>query len=158
ELDQNQPAADEIALHLRTELEEALVLLRRAEAHHVLHAGAVVPTAVEDHHLARRWKVLKVSLHVELGLFTVRRRGERRDAEHARAEALGDGANRPAFARPIPTFEHDDDPQPLLSDVALQITEPHLQLSQGFFVFAPLHRLPGGLTAPADDESLRRSR
>ena len=46
--------ADEQALEDRALLQEAPVLLRRAEAFHDLHAGAVVPAPVEQDDLAGR--------------------------------------------------------------------------------------------------------
>jgi hypothetical protein len=49
---------------------------RRAEAHHIFDAGAVVPAAVEDHDLAGGRKVLHVALHVHLRLLAVGRRGQ----------------------------------------------------------------------------------
>ena len=54
DLDQPDAAIDDELLDDRAELEEALVLLGRAEAHDVLDAGAIVPAAVEDHDLAGR--------------------------------------------------------------------------------------------------------
>ena len=81
------------------------ILLLGAEAHHVLDAGAVVPTAIEDHDFAGGREVLHVPLHVHLAFFAVRRRRQRDDAKHARAHALGDGANRPAFSGAVAAFE-----------------------------------------------------
>ena len=92
------------------------MLLLRAKAHHVLDAGAVVPTAVEDHDLAGRRKVLHVTLHVHLRLFAVGRRRQRDDAEDARADSLGDGADRAALAGSVAAFEDDDYAQALVLD------------------------------------------
>ena len=56
-------------------LQEPVTLLRGAEAHHVLDARAVVPTAVKDDDFARGGKMCEVALDVHLGFFAVRRRG-----------------------------------------------------------------------------------
>src|SRR5688572_9880531 len=70
-LDELNTAADHVVFHFRTELEKAFALLRTARAHHRLHAGAIIPTAVEDGDLAGRRKLLQVALHEELCLFAV---------------------------------------------------------------------------------------
>ena len=116
------------------------MLLVRAEAHHVLDAGAVVPAPVEDDHFAGGGEVLQVALHVDLALFTV---GWRRQGDHpedARAETLGDGADRPALAGPVTSLEHDDDTKALLLDPSLQVAQPHLEFPQLFLVLLTFHR------------------
>ena len=65
--DELNAAFDDESFNLWTKLEEAAVLFFRAKPHHVLHAGAVVPTAIEDHDLARGRKMRDVTLHVHLG-------------------------------------------------------------------------------------------
>ena len=57
---------DQHLLEDRRLLQEAVVLLRRTEAHHLLHAGAVVPGAVEKHDLAFAGQVGDVALVVPL--------------------------------------------------------------------------------------------
>ena len=66
--------------------QEAAVCSGRAEAHDALDAGAVVPTAVEDHDLARRRQVGDVALDVHLGLLALGRGRQGDDAEDARAD------------------------------------------------------------------------
>src|SRR4029453_15862310 len=51
-------------LEERTEKEKALVFLWRAKAHDVFNAGAVIPTAIEDHDFPSSRKVLNITLHV----------------------------------------------------------------------------------------------
>src|SRR3954465_2047718 len=74
DLDQPGAVVDQELLDRGAELQEPLVLLGRAETHDVLDAGAVVPAAVEDHHLAAGREAFDVALHVHLALFAVRRR------------------------------------------------------------------------------------
>ena len=69
QLDQNDPTPDHELLDLRTDLQEPFVLIVRAEAHHVLDAGAVVPAPIEDDHFAGAREVLQVALHVDLASF-----------------------------------------------------------------------------------------
>ena len=74
ELDQGDAAIDDVALELRAALQEPLVLLLRAEPHHRLDPGPVVPAAIEEHDLAGAGEVLHVALHVHLRLLAVGRR------------------------------------------------------------------------------------
>ena len=110
------------------------ILLLGAEAHHMLDAGAVVPTAVEDHDLAGGREMLHVPLHVHLALFPIRRGGQRDNAKHARADALGDGADGPALARAVASLEHDDDAQPLGLHPLLERAELGLKASKFLLV------------------------
>jgi hypothetical protein len=57
---------DHHLLDQRRDSEKCLDLLLGAEAHHALHAGAVVPAAVEDHDFARGRQVRNVALRVHL--------------------------------------------------------------------------------------------
>ena len=83
-LDQDDARADQHPLELRAGAQELLVLLVGAEAHHALHAGAVVPTAVEQHHLARRGQLRHVALEVPLRLLALGRRAQGHHATDAR--------------------------------------------------------------------------
>ena len=100
-----------MALELGTVLDELLVLVLRAEPHHVLDAGAVVPAAVEDDDFAGGREVLHVALDVELRLFAVGRGRQRHQPKNARADPLRDRLDGPALARRVAPFEHDDHPQ-----------------------------------------------
>ena len=108
-----KPVFDEKSLELRTLGEEALVLLRRAEAHDMLDARAVVPAAVEENDLTARRHVLDVALEVPLGALSLGRRRQCDDAAVARVEPLGDPLDRSALPRGVTTFEHDRDPDSL---------------------------------------------
>ena len=105
-------------------------LLRGAEAHDRLDAGAVVPAAVEDHDLAGRGEVRDVALDVHLRLLALGRRGERDDAEDARADALGDPLDRAALARRVAPFEDDADLRPGRLDPLLEGDELAVQALQ----------------------------
>src|SRR6185369_8760500 len=111
-------------------LQELLRLLVRAEAHHALDAGAVVPAAVEDHDLARRREVGQVALDVHLALFAPGGRRGRDNAEHARAHALGDRLDRAALAGTVASLEDDADLESLVLDPFLKPDELDVQLRQ----------------------------
>jgi hypothetical protein len=117
----------------RHQLEEPLGLLRLAEAHHPLHARAVVPAAVEDHDLAGGRKVREVPLDVHLGLLSLGRGGQGDDPEHPRAHPLGDPLDRASLPGGVPTLEHDTElgPRrldPLLHGHELAVQAPQLPL------------------------------
>ena len=103
--DEHDAGFDDRLLHLRRDFEKALHLLHRAEFHHPLDAGAIVPAAVKDHDLAGGRKMAHVALHIHLRLFPIGRRGQRDDAEHARTDALGDRLDHPALAGAVAALE-----------------------------------------------------
>ena len=74
--------------------------------------------------------MLQVALHVDLGLLAVRRRRQRDDAEDARADALGERADRAALAGGVASLEDDDDAQALFLHPPLQVAEPDLELPE----------------------------
>ncbi len=102
-------------LDLRAQLEETPVLPLVDEAHDVLDAGAVVPAAVEDDDFAGGREMLDVALGEHLRLLAVRRRGQRDDAKHARADPLGDRLDGAALSGGVAPLEDDDDAQSLVT-------------------------------------------
>jgi len=75
-LDQDDSGPEEDSLELGTGAQELGVLLLGAEAHDVLHAGAVVPAAVEQHHLPAAGSCVHVALEIPLRLLAVARRAQ----------------------------------------------------------------------------------
>ena len=69
----------------------------------------------------------QIALHVHLALLALGRRGQRDDAEHARADALGDRLDRAALAGAVAPLEDDADLQPLVLDPLLQLDELDVQ-------------------------------
>ncbi len=106
-LEQAHAGAHEHALELWHRAEEVLVFLRRAEAHHVLDAGAVVPAAVEQHDLAAGRQVRHVALEVPLRALAIVRCRQRHHAADARIEPLGDALDGAALARRVAPLEQD---------------------------------------------------
>src|SRR6266850_5147017 len=68
DFDQLDSAIDNVSLRLGTIFQKSLILFLGAEAHHMLHSGAVVPTAIENHDLTGGREMLHVSLQVHLRL------------------------------------------------------------------------------------------
>ena len=134
-LEQQDAVLDQQPFEDRALVEEAAVLLGRAEAEHVLDAGAVVPAAVEQDELAARRQVLDVALEVPLLALAFGRTRQRDDAGDARVEVLGDALDRAALARGVPALEDHHDAasrraRPLLNLHELRL-EPHQLLLIG---------------------------
>ena len=110
----------------------------RAETHHVLDAGAVVPTAVENHDFAGCREVRHVPLKVDLRFLAVGRRRQRDQPKHTRADTLGDGFDRPTLTRSIPSFEKNDNTESLVLDPLLKLTELCLKVAQFLLVRLPI--------------------
>ena len=123
-----------------------VAVLLGAVAHHPLDARAVVPAAVEDQHLAGGGQLLDVALHVELGLLAVGRRRQRDDAEHPRADPLGQALDHPALAGGVAALEEDDDAGAARLHPGLQVGDLDLQAGELGLVglVAGLLRVGGG--------------
>ncbi len=126
---------DHVLLELGADFQEALVLLLGAEAHDMFDAGAVVPAAIEDHDFAGRREVRQVALYIHLRLLAIGGRGQRHEPKDARADALGQRADRAALAGSVAAFEDDDDPLAGRLHPVLQGAELGLQLAQLLFIF-----------------------
>jgi hypothetical protein len=101
--------AHEHALEIRRLAHELEVFVGLAEAHHALHAGAVVPGPVIENDLARRRQVLDVALEIPLPAFLVGGLVQRHDARLARVQVLHEALDRAALAgRVAPLEEHHE--------------------------------------------------
>ena len=138
-LDEDDPGAQQVVLELGAGPEELLVLLLRAEAHHVLDARAVVPAAVEQDDLAGGRQVGHVALEVPLRALALGRRPERDDAHDAGVRLLGDALDRPALARGVAALEHDDHLQTLVDDPVLKADHLDLQARELLLIRPPAH-------------------
>ena len=85
------------------------MLLRRAESHDFLDAGAVVPGAVEQHDLAFGGQLSDIALVIPLSAFTIGGRRQRGDARDPRIEVFSDPFDGAALACPVTTLENHDD-------------------------------------------------
>src|SRR5205085_7444156 len=127
DLDQLNAAVDDLLFEHRRDTEKPLVLLLGAEAHHALHAGAVVPAPIEDDDFARGGEMLQVPLDVHLALLAVGRRGQRDHAENARAHFFGDGPDGAALPGSVAPFEDDDHALAALLHIVLEHAQLALQ-------------------------------
>src|SRR6185503_5435497 len=130
----DDPGALDDPLETRAGVHELLVLLVRAEAHHPLDAGAVVPRAVEEDHLAGRGQLGDVALEVPLGLLPIARGAEGDVVDHPRVGPFGDPTDRAALAGRIAALEEDDDFEALMDDPFLQPDQLDLQAAELLFV------------------------
>src|SRR5262249_54779917 len=111
-----EPVLDEIdagehqhLLKERAGTQELGILLVGAEAHDALDPGAVVPTAVEEDHLAACRQMGDIALEIPLPALLLGGRPEGDNTADARVEARRDALDDPTFARRIATLEDDDD-------------------------------------------------
>ena len=150
QLDEDDAGIDSEFLDQRAQFEETLVFGRRAEAHDIFDAGAVVPAAVEDHDLAAGRKLLDIALQEQLGFLAVGRRGQGADTENPRAHLFGKGLDGAALAGGVASLEQDDHLQLLGLDPFLQMAKLDLELFQLLLVVLALHLLRGLVFCHAD--------
>src|SRR5262245_15107872 len=151
-LEEHDARTDEHALELGNRVEEFLVLGLGAEAHYPFDAGAVVPAAVEEDHLAACGQVGDVALKVPLGTLALVRRGQRRHAADARVEALRDPLDDSSLARGIAPLEDHHELELLVDDPVLELHELSLQAEELAEVELPIdRRLPGRLGYLSDE-------
>ena len=141
DFDELDAAVHDVFLDLGTAVKKAGVLFLRAKAHHIFHASAVVPTAVEYHDLTRGREMRHVTLHIHLRFLAVGRRRQRHKSKDPRADPLGERPDGAALARGVAALEDDDDAQPLLLDPILEMTQPGLKLAKFLVVFLRFHFL-----------------
>ena len=144
-LEQKYSGADQHALELRATAHELQIFGFGAKAHHALHPGAVVPTAVEEHHFARGGQVRRVALEVPLGLFALGGRAEGDHAANAGVQGFGDALDGAALAGSVAALKERDDAQPLMLDPLLQLGELDLETAELFLVLAVFADLERGL-------------
>src|SRR5262249_19161693 len=126
-------------------MEELLVLFFRAESHHPLDAGAVVPAAIKQDDFSAGGKMRHVALEVPLGAFALARSRQRRDPADPQIEALRDPLDDPALSRGVAALEDDHDLELLLHDPVLQLHQLALQAKQLLEVDATIERLRVGM-------------
>src|SRR5690242_10917466 len=100
-------------------LQEILVLLLRAEAHHVLDACTVIPAAVENDHFPCRWETRHIALNVHFGFLAFRRCGQRHHSKDARADPFGNALDGASLTSRITPLKDDDHPRSLVLHPAL---------------------------------------
>src|SRR5262249_44881096 len=137
--DQLDPAVNDVLFNLWAQVEETVVLLRRAEPHDMLDANAVVPTAVKNDDLTSRREMWYIALDVHLALLAVRGCRQGHDAENPGADAFGDRLDGATLTGGIAPFKDDDDPQALIFHPVLEHAEFRLQPLQFLFVGLALH-------------------
>lgn len=102
------------------------MLLGRAESHHLLHAGPVVPRAVEQHHFTGGRQVGHVTLEVPLCLFALGRFFQCHHPGGPGVQVLHEPLNGAAFAGGVASLEQDHVPGAGASAVILQLEQFYL--------------------------------
>ena len=110
--------------------EKLFVLVVRAKAHHPLHTRAVVPAAVKQHDLARRWQVRHIALKVPLRALAVVGRWQCGHTRHTRVQPLGDALDDAALASRIAPFKQNHHLLAAVLHPVLQLDEFALQAKQ----------------------------
>src|SRR3984893_4926191 len=100
-LQQDNARTDQHALEFGNGMEEFLVLFFRAESHHPLDAGAVVPATVEQGDFSAGRQMRRVALNIPLGAFTPAGSRQPRDPAAPRIEALRDPLDDPPLSPPV---------------------------------------------------------
>ena len=141
ELEEPDAAADHHALELGSLAHELEILVRRAEAHDVLDAAAVVPGAVEENDFALGGKVLDVTLEIPLAALGVGRLGQRDDLGAARIEIFGEALDGAALAGGVAALEKHDDSFAGFLDPGLHFDQLDLQQFDLLEIIPLLHHL-----------------
>jgi hypothetical protein len=129
ELEQPDAGAHQHAFEIRALAHEFEIVVGRAEAHHALDAGAIVPGAVEEHDLAAGGQILDIALEVPLGALALIGLFERHDAGAARVQMLHEALDGAALAGGIAALEDDDDALARLLHPVLDLEKLDLQLA-----------------------------
>jgi hypothetical protein len=137
-LDELDARAHQHLLELGHVTEKFLHIVFRAKTHDALDAGAVVPAAVEQHHLAGGRQVRHVALEIPLRALAVVGRGQRRHAAHARVQALGDALDHAALAGLHRALEEDHHLVAGGHHPVLQLDQLALQAKQLAEIVAPV--------------------
>ena len=85
--------------------------------------------------------MLDVALEKQLALLPFGRRGQGNNPEYSWADSFGKRANGAAFTGRVAAFKGNDDPQALLLNPFLQMTEFDLKLAHFGFIRLALHPL-----------------
>ncbi len=132
--DQDRARADQHLLELGATAHELLVFHVGAESHHVFHAGAVVPTAIEQHDLPCGGQMGDVALEIPARLFTFGGGAQGHDPANAWIHGLGNSLDDAPLAGGVATFEDQHDLQFFVLDPFLQFDQFDLQPGQLFLV------------------------
>ncbi len=138
-LEQQDAAVGEHALQLRRLAHELQVLQRRTEAHDPLDAGAVVPGAVEEDHLAGGGQMLDVALEIPLALLLGGRFLQGYDPRAARVQVFHEALDGAALAGGVAAFEQDHHALAGLLHPALHLEQFDLQVVLGLLVLVAAH-------------------
>ena len=114
-------------------------MLVGAETHYTLNAGAVVPTAVEEHYLARSWKMHRIPLEIPLSAFAIIRCGQRSNPADTGIEPLGNPLDHASLASSVSALKKNHQLVPVGDDPFLQPYKLALHAEKFPEILPPLH-------------------
>ena len=133
-LDEDDPGTDKHLLVFGTGTHEFFILFVCAKAHNPFDPGSVVPTPVEEDHLACRREMGGVTLEIPLTALPFRRHAKGDNAAGPRVEALRNALDDPTFSCGVPSFEQDDDFELLVLDPFLEFDKLDLEFTEFFLI------------------------
>ena len=113
----------------------------RTKAHHALHAGTVVPRAVEEDDLSASWEVLDVALEVPRGGLTWGRLFQGDDARTTGVEVLVEALDGATLTGGIATLEENDVALAGFLGPVLPLQQLDLQGALGLLILFAAHAL-----------------
>src|SRR5471030_2683951 len=106
--DDLNPTACQHFFELWHAAEKLFILSVTTKAHHFFYPGAVVPTAVKQHHFSCRRQMRYVALEIPLSTLTIVRCRQRRNPASAWIQALSDPLDHATFTSGVTAFKHND--------------------------------------------------
>jgi len=128
--DEHDAGPHQHSLELGRGSEKFFAVRFRAEPHDPLHAGTIVPAAVEQHDFAGRRQMGNVALEIPLRALALGGSRKRHHLAGSRVEPLGHTLDDAALAGGIAALEKHHHLEPLMYHPILQLDELALQPQQ----------------------------
>src|SRR4029077_9359963 len=94
----------------RTYLEESIIIFIRTKSHHSLHAGPVIPTAIENDNFTCCRKMFEITLKIYLSALPLGGSRESNHPKYPMAHPLRDSLDSPAFPGRVSAFKKNNNP------------------------------------------------
>ena len=133
-LEQQDAVLGDHPFELRAGGVELLDLFVGGEAHHLLHAGTVVPAAIKDHDFTGAGEMLHIALEIPLTFLLIGRRTQGHNTATAWVQRFGESLDRTTFASGIAAFKQHNHAKACGLHPVLHLHQLGLQLRQFFLV------------------------